>query len=198
MAPDGTTRCAPLRGIALEFRPWARSADGREGAAEDRPRNMTTCRSGGCAPPGRRRRGQRGFTLLEVMVALVIATIGLLGTVAVQQTMFNATANAGDAAIATRLAMRTMEEYEAKVVSMGPPIVDQLAAATTSGWSPAVYLTAGGASGAAQTPQYRFKLEVQVVNLGPSLPYNVSVRITYALDTGATRTVRLDSQRWKT
>ena len=43
-------------------------------------------------PPHRRRApASGGFTLLEVMVALVIATIGLLGTVAVQQTMFNAT-----------------------------------------------------------------------------------------------------------
>src|SRR6185436_13461403 len=108
------------------------------------------------------RSGRGGFTLLEVMVALVITTVGLLGTVAVQETMFNATANAGDAATATRLAMRAMEEYDAKVITMGPPIVDQLAAAVTGGWSPAVYLTPGGASGPTQTPQYRFKLEMQV------------------------------------
>src|SRR3954470_18582308 len=81
-----------------------------------------------------------GFTLLEVMVALVVASIGLLGTVAVQQTMFNATANAGDAAIATRLALQTLEEQLAKVVTAGPPVVDQLAPAVTAGWSTAVYV----------------------------------------------------------
>ncbi len=145
-----------------------------------------------------RSRASGGFTLLEVMVALVLATIGLLGTVAVQQTMFNATANAGDAAIATRLAMRAMEEFDAKVMTAGPPVVDQMAAASTSGWTVSGYLSPLGVSSSAQTVDHRFKREVQVTNLGFSQPYNVSVQITYALDTGAPRVVRLDSQRWKT
>jgi prepilin-type N-terminal cleavage/methylation domain-containing protein len=139
-----------------------------------------------------------GFTLLEVMVALVLATIGLLGTVAVQQTMFNATANAGDAAIATRLALRAMEEYDVKIVTAGPPVVDQLAAAATAGWSTNGYLNPLGLTNPAQTIDYRFKREVQVTNLGTTQPYNISVQITYALDTGAPKIVRLDSQRWKT
>lgn len=138
-----------------------------------------------------------GFTLLEVMVALVLATIGLLGSVAVQQTIFNATANAGDAAIATRLAMRAMEEFDAKVVTAGPPVVDQLAAATTAGWSVPSYMNALGASSALPTPDFRFMRQVQVSNLGPTQPYNISVQIGYALDTGAPKIVRLDSQRFK-
>jgi prepilin-type N-terminal cleavage/methylation domain-containing protein len=138
-----------------------------------------------------------GFTLLEVMVALVLATIGLLGTVAVQQTMFNATANAGDAAIATRLAMRAMEEFDAKIVTAGPPTVDQLAAATTPGWSAPTYTNALGATSGVQTADFRFMRQVQVTNLGAAQPYNISVQITYALDTGAPKTVRLDSQRFK-
>jgi Tfp pilus assembly protein PilV len=132
------------------------------------------------------------------MVALVLATIGLLGTVAVQQTMFNATANAGDAAIATRLVMRAMEEFDAKVVTAGPPVVDQLAAASTTGWELEGYMNPLGSSNPTQTPDFRFKLESQVTNLGTGQPYNISVQITYALDTGAPKIVRLDSQRWKT
>lgn len=151
---------------------------------------------------GAARRAPRsaGFTLLEVMVAVVIATIGLLGTVAVQQTMFNATANAGDAAVATRLASRAMEEMQAKIVSGGPPVVDQLAAAVTGGWSPSVYVNALGVVSptGVQTPDYRFRRQVQVVNLGPTQPYNVSVRIIYAMDTGTSKTIRLDAQRYKT
>jgi len=139
-----------------------------------------------------------GFTLLEVMVALVVATIGLLGTVAVQQTMFNATANASDAAIATRLAMRAMEEYDAKIVTAGPPVLDQMAAAVTPGWAAATYLNPLGGSGAVATSDFRFKREAQVINLGPAQPYNISVQITYALDTGQPKVVRLDSQRYKT
>ena len=134
------------------------------------------------------------------MVALVIASIGLLGTVAVQQTMFNATANAGDAAIATRLAMQTLEEQQAKVVTAGPPVVDQLAPAVTAGWSTAIYVNALGAvsPGGISTPEYRFRKQVQITNLGVTQPYNVSVRIVYSFDTGVSKTVRLDSQRYKT
>lgn len=146
----------------------------------------------------RRVHAASGFTLLEVMVALVLATVGLLGTVAVQQTMFNATANAGDAAVATRLALRAMEEYDSKIVTAGPPVVDQMAAASTPGWSVLGYANTQGALNSTQTVDYRFKYEVQVTNLGPSQPYNISVQITYALDTGAPKLVRLDSQRWKT
>jgi len=154
-------------------------------------------RSAKVRPPARVT-GSGGFTLLEVMVALVVATIGLLGTVAVQQTIFNATSNAGDAAIATRLATRAMEEYDAKIVTAGPPVLDQLAAATTAGWTLLGYQNPLGATGATATVDFRFKREVQVVNLGPAQPYNISVQITYALDTGAPKVVRLDSQRWKT
>jgi prepilin-type N-terminal cleavage/methylation domain-containing protein len=148
--------------------------------------------------PGQRPHATSGFTLLEVMVSLVLATVGLLGTVAVQQTMFNATANAGDAAVATRLALRAMEEYDAKIVTAGPPVVDQMAAATTAGWVERGYANTQGVLVASQTVDNRFKHEVQVTNLGPAQPYNISVQITYALDTGAPKIVRLDSQRWKT
>jgi len=154
-----------------------------------------TKRAGSAARRARSRGA--GFTLVEVMVAMVVASIGLLGTVAVQQTMFNATANASDAAVATRLAMRAMEEYDAKIITAGPPLVDQMAAAVTNGWSSS-YLSALGAASGTQTPDCRFKREVQVINLGPSQPYNVSVQITYAMDTGAPKIVRLDSQRYKT
>lgn len=150
------------------------------------------------AVPACRARAAAGFTLLEVMVSLVLATVGLLGTVAVQQTMFNATANAGDAAVATRLALRAMEEYDAKIVTAGPPVVDQMAAATTAGWQVRGYANAQGVLVATQTVENRFKHEVLVANLGPAQPYNISVQITYALDTGAPKIVRLDSQRWKT
>jgi type IV pilus modification protein PilV len=143
----------------------------------------------------RRRRAQAGFTLLEVMIALLLATIGLLGTVAVQQTMFNATANANDAAIATRLASQSLEELSARVVRSD---LDQLSTAVTADWTGAVYLNAAGASNATQTPDFRFKRETMVTNQGAGNPYNVSVRVTYNLDSGATKTIRVDQQRRKT
>lgn len=163
-----------------------------------RPSGNSSTETKRAGHPVRRARARTsGFTLVEVMVAMVVASIGLLGTVAVQQTVFNATANASDAAVATRLAMRAMEEYDAKIITAGPPLVDQMAAAVTTGWSTS-YLSALGAASATQTPDCRFKRDVQVVNLGPSQPYNISVQITYAMDTGSPKIVRLDSQRYKT
>jgi prepilin-type N-terminal cleavage/methylation domain-containing protein len=142
-----------------------------------------------------RRARAGGFTLLEVMIALLLATIGLLGTVAVQQTMFNATANANDAAIATRLCAQALEETSARTVRAD---LDQLSALVTAGWTGAVYLNAGGAASATQTPAYRFKRETLVTNQGVGQPYQVSVRVTYNLDTGLAKTIRVDQERRKT
>jgi prepilin-type N-terminal cleavage/methylation domain-containing protein len=136
-----------------------------------------------------------GFTLLEVMIALLLATIGLMGTVAVQQTMFNATANANDAAIATRLATQSLEELSARVVRID---LDQLAPVVTLDWTGAIYLNAAGASSATQTPVFRFKRETMVTNGGAASPYAVSVRVTYNLDNGSAKTIRVDQQRRKT
>ena len=142
-----------------------------------------------------RRAPAAGFTLLEVMIALLLATIGLLGTVAVQQTMFNATANANDAAIATRLATQGLEEFSARTVRID---VDQLATEVSAGWTGAVYLNAAGARNATKTPDFRFKRETWVVNQGATSPYAVSVRVSYDLDNGTVKTIRVDQQRRKT
>jgi type IV pilus modification protein PilV len=136
-----------------------------------------------------------GFTLLEVMIALLLATIGLLGTVAVQQTMFNATANANDAAIATRLATQTLEELSARTVRVD---LDQLATAVTSDWTGTAYLNASGAAKTTQSPEFRFKRETLVINGGAASPYRVSVRVSYSLDNGSVKTIRVDQQRRKT
>jgi type IV pilus modification protein PilV len=136
-----------------------------------------------------------GFTLLEVMIALLLATIGLLGTVAVQQTMFNATANANDSAVATRLATQTLEELSSRTVRSD---VDQMALAVTADWTGTKYLNAAGASSNVQTPEFRFKRETLVTNGGPASPYAISVRVTYNLDNGAAKTIRVDQQRRKT
>jgi prepilin-type N-terminal cleavage/methylation domain-containing protein len=148
--------------------------------------------------PRRVRGAAGGYTLIEVMIALVIATIGLLGTLAMQMTVMNATGNGNDAAIATQLATQQLEELSARVVSAGPPVVDQLSNAVTGGWSTPVYLNAQGDISVALTGDARFKREVKIVNLGFANPYDVSVRVTYNLDNGTPRTVRLDQERRKT
>ncbi|HVR60989.1 MAG TPA: prepilin-type N-terminal cleavage/methylation domain-containing protein [Polyangia bacterium] len=144
------------------------------------------------------RGGARGFTLVEVMVALVIATIGLLGTLAVQLTVMNASANSSDAAVATQLASQALEVLSARIISAGPPVVDQMAPAVTNGWSTPDYVSARGQVSVTQTADCRFKRELKIVNLGFAQPYDVSVRITWNLDNGTPRIVRLDQERRKT
>jgi len=61
-------------------------------------------------------------------MALLIGMIGLLGTVAVQQTVLRATASANDAQIANRLATQRMEQFSVAFTYPGPPVVvDELA-----------------------------------------------------------------------
>lgn len=144
------------------------------------------------------RRDARGYTLIEVMVALVIATIGLLGTLAVQLTVMNTSANSSDAAIATQLATQALEVLSARTMTAGPPVVDLMAPAVTGGWSTPVYMNARAQTSNALSADFRFKREVKIVNLGFANPYNVSVRITWNLDNGTPRIVRLDQERRKT
>jgi prepilin-type N-terminal cleavage/methylation domain-containing protein len=155
----------------------------------------------------RRLRRDEGFTLLEVLVALLIGMIGLLGTVAVQQTVLRATASANDAQIATRLATQRMEQFSVAFTYPGPPVViDELAprAAATgaqSKWSTPEYLDASGGCPTGTgtwTAPCRWKREWKVTNTGAGLPYDISVRVTYNLDGATPKVVRLDMERRKT
>jgi prepilin-type N-terminal cleavage/methylation domain-containing protein len=154
----------------------------------------------------RRKSEQGGFTLLEVLMALLIGMIGLLGTVAVQQTVLRATASANDAQIATRLATQRMEQFSVAFTYPGPPVViDELAprAAATGAlnqWSTPEYLDASGACAggtASWTALCRWKREWKVTNLGAGLPYDISVRVTYNIDGATPKVVRLDMERRK-
>ena len=156
-----------------------------------------------------------GFTLIEVMVAMLLGAIGLLGTLAVQQAVIGASKMANDAAIALRLASQKLEEFSTVLTTgapppgnMTPPNVDQfqwpVAIANAIGdsqWKPAnvAHTNAEGVdlSGGPQTPQYRWTRRWRVVNLGISQPYVISVTVTYNTDTGSPKSVRLDMERRK-
>jgi prepilin-type N-terminal cleavage/methylation domain-containing protein len=154
------------------------------------------------------RRAQAGFTMLEVMVAMLIGMIGLIGTFAVQQAVLRATANTGDAAVAMRLASQRMEQFAVAETHQGPPLVDRLANfaglsgnAATPKWSDPVYLDSNGGCAAGTgtlTPTCRWQLQYKVTNLGANNPYNISVMVTYNLDGNAPKTVRVDLERRKT
>ena len=138
-----------------------------------------------------------GFTLIEVMVALLIAMIGLMGTVAVQQTILNATANANDGAVALRLASQTMEELQARIVSPGSPPTNLMTPIADGAWTAPVFVTAAGATSVTATGAARWSRRTRVVDLGIGQPYNISVEVSYALDSGIPKIVRLDQERRK-
>ncbi len=164
-----------------------------------------------------------GFTLVEIMVAMLIGTIGLLGTLAVQQSITSAARNANDAAIAMRLASQKLDE-------IGSRNTDNAAADTNpmgfglrplsqwnnwwpkdaAGTAPAPeHVNVEGvclceASGVPKVPSsaelvtYRWRRQWKVVNLGIGAPYVISVIVSYNNDVGDTKTVRLDLERRKT
>jgi prepilin-type N-terminal cleavage/methylation domain-containing protein len=144
----------------------------------------------------RRRHRQGGFTLLEVMIALLVGMVGLIGTVAVQQSMMNATTNANDAQIAMRLAAMTLEEFNTKRTQTHP-FLDMLSPLASGLWTAPVYLDAQGKTGA-QSPRCRWSVQTRVTDTGVAQPYNLSVLVTYARDSGQPRTVQLDVERRKT
>jgi prepilin-type N-terminal cleavage/methylation domain-containing protein len=146
-----------------------------------------------------------GFTLLEVMMALLIGMVGLMGTVAVQQVTLRAAQESNEAMVAMRLAVQGMEQFSIATLSDGPPVVDELAtrAATTGAlavWSTPEFLDSNGgcASGTASwTARCRWKREWQVTNNGVGQPYNISVKVTYSSDSGSPKIVRIDTERRK-
>lgn len=136
-------------------------------------------------------------------MALLLGMIGLIGTVAVQQALLRATQNSNDAMIAMRLASMRMEQFNVASTSLGPPVVDELAARaleTGTSWSTPEYLDANGGcaeDSAAWSASCRWRREWQVTNTGVGRPYNISVQVTYSLDGGNPKVVRIDSERRK-
>jgi len=156
-------------------------------------------------------RRNSGFTLVEVLVALLLGAIGLLGTLAVQQAVIGASKAANDSAVALRLASQKLEEFSTVLTTGSPTNVDPLPHVDqfqlqptpianpigTTTWQPAVYLNAEGVQAAAASPEYRWTRRWRVVNVGISQPYVISVTVTYNSDTGTPKTVRLDMERRK-
>ena len=161
-----------------------------------------------------------GFTLVEVMVAMLIGTIGLLGTIAVQQAIVGASRNANDAAVATRLATQKLEELSSR--GTDTELADKtsglftIAAANPQDWSPKAagvsvpeYVNAEGRvlldqNGVPTTPvpslaaRFRWQRRWKVTNTGsPGMPYVISVIVTYDNDVGVPKTVRVDLERRK-
>jgi type II secretory pathway pseudopilin PulG len=144
-----------------------------------------------------RRRGQGGFTLIEILIGMLIAMVGLLGTVAVQQAGMNAALNVNDAQVAMRLAVTNMEQFNTRKTSVSP-FVDMLGALASGEWTDPVFLDSQGRSSPTRSDTNRWQLRTRVSDNGRTLPYNISVEVVYLLDDGTPKTVQLDVERRKT
>jgi prepilin-type N-terminal cleavage/methylation domain-containing protein len=151
-----------------------------------------------------------GFTLLEVMISMLIGTIGLMGTIAVQQAIISASKNANDAAIAMRLASQKIEELSAmNTDSQTASNNVGLGKYVALSWSAIEYVDAEGIylrdpnTNVAIAPQpsdlgrYRWYRQWKVTDTGSGLPYVISVIVTYNNDVGDPKTTRLDMERRK-
>jgi hypothetical protein len=133
--------------------------------------------------------------MLEVLIGLVLAMVGLLGTLAVQQAVLSATVVTQDANTALRLASAAVEEVNTRR-TMGPTM-DDIAPIATGAWTNTVWLDASGTVSGSQTAAARFGRRIRVENRGSGQPYVISVEVSYNMDTGAPKTVRLDFERRK-
>jgi type IV pilus modification protein PilV len=151
-------------------------------------------------------RSQTGFTLIEVMMAMLIGSIGLMGTIAVQQSIINATKNANDAAIALRLTTQKADELGSRSTdTQTSDSARGLAPLATGSWSAAEFVNAQGATLAsvastgtnATAFAYRWTRQWKVTNGGTGMPYVISVIVTYTNDAGDPKTTRIDVERRK-
>ena len=109
---------------------------------------------------------------------MLLGMVGLLGTIAVQQTVINATQNANDAAIALRLATQTAEEFNIRITAA------HFAPVATGAWSTPEFLDSGGRRADAASASARWTRQFRVTDLGVGLPYNISVQVSYNIDSG--------------
>jgi prepilin-type N-terminal cleavage/methylation domain-containing protein len=159
--------------------------------------------------------GNGGFTLLEVMVSMLVGTIGLLGTIAVQQSIISASKNANDAAVAMRLAVQKLDELSSRSTDTqtadATSGLSLIATADPNVWSPTTpeYLDAEGRAlrdtgGALLAPKalemgrFRWHRQWRVFNPVAGSPYLISVIVTYQNDVGVPKTTRVDLERRKT
>jgi prepilin-type N-terminal cleavage/methylation domain-containing protein len=163
-------------------------------------------------------RRQAGFTLVEVMIAMLIGSIGLMGTLAVQSSIISASKNANDAAVALRLASQKLEELSSRTTDTqsADDAFGLALLAAIPGWHPLdpsknsvpEFVDVQGRRCAdsegnpilptdAQRPTYRWRRQWKVANTGSGLPYVISVIVTYDNDSGDPKTTRLDLERRK-
>lgn len=78
----------------------------------------------------------RGFSLLEALISILVLSVGLLGTAALQGVSLRATSSAGFRSQAAWLAAQMLDEARARradVISLNPSVYDPALASETCG-----------------------------------------------------------------
>ena len=132
----------------------------------------------------RHQRGEHGFTLIELMLALFIFMVGLAGITAFQIASMGAVQRSGDISIATNLAASTLEELRVTsydhVVGTSSAFYDRYGAAVADGgyftvtWV-AVQLGVGQTDVEATT-SWVHRLTVADVPVGSEYQHKVTMR----------------------
>ena len=126
-----------------------------------------------------RGRGERGFTLIEVMVALGIFTIGFAGIIAMQTLVSKNVRYVNDLSLASNIAANTIENVRLSDYATLPP--------TTT-----TYYDFQGATGAGSGDPY-FTVTT-TVSEGPFSYKDIAVVVIWSYQGGGERTVRMNSR----
>jgi len=137
------------------------------------------------------------------MIAMLIGTIALMGSIAIQQAIVNGAKSSHDASVAQRLASQKSEELSSRPTDTFT--VDMncgLAQFANNTWSEVEYVNAMGKvfSGVptdTNATNYRWRRQWKVANLGVGMPYNITVVVVWMNDSGDGKTIRLDVERRK-
>jgi len=126
-----------------------------------------------------RRRQQRGFTLLELLMTLAVTTIGLVGLLSLHLSIARGNDNASRSSEAQQLANQTLESLRAQRT---PEMMLTLTGSSTT--VPPVDVTMSTVAGRAGMT-YRRRVMVTVLNAASASLWLLRVEVTYTEDGGS-------------
>lgn len=139
----------------------------------------------------RRRHAQRGFTMIELMVTLVVTTFGLMGLLAMNQTFSRGSTSAYQSQEAVTIGQRVVEDLRAKRTA---DFVTALTGSTAASppFARDAYTSLAGRNGLTYT------VDVAVASVSPTL-WRMRVVVHWTDDgTGAAKQLALELLRAST
>ena len=134
---------------------------------------------------------------------MLIGTIALMGSIAIQQAIVNGAKSSHDASVALRLASQKSEELSSRPTDTFTIDINcGLAPLANNTWSAMEYLNAmgkifPGVPVNTNANIYRWRRQWRVSNMGVGMPYNITVVVVWMNDSGEGKTTRFDVERRK-